>query len=155
MIKIPTISEPNRIPEIALAQIEEDSEVDIRADDVAMVDGVFDEGVPVGATAEPLEVIGDDAMAVDSVEMTADVEKVVVSVETEFDADELVAWLGTVVVCTIEPSATVEYEASSMGPMDLKVQSWPVWPQSSKKGCNVSRAVSKYTEFPSATFSIP
>jgi hypothetical protein len=87
--------------------------------------------------------------------VAAKLEDVVECVEIELDIDDVVACLATVEVCTIEPSATVEYETLSIGPIDLKVQSWPVWPQFSRKGCNVSQYVSKYTASPSAKFSIP
>ena len=57
----------------------------------------------------------------------------------------------TAEACAVE----LEYKTSSIRAAGVKVQSWPEWPHSSKNGCNVSLYVSKYTEFPSATFSMP
>lgn len=109
--------------------------------------------IPAIAPDESEEELDVDASVVDPAEMVAVLDEAVTCAGAE--VVEVDAGLEAVEVCVVELPATVEYKTSSIGATDVKVQSCPEWPHASRNGCNVSLYVSKYTAFPSATFSIP
>jgi hypothetical protein len=110
--------------------------------------------IPAMAPDESEEELDVDVAVGDSAEIGAVLDEAVACAGIEVVVDVDIG-LEAVEVCVVELPATVEYKTSLMGPAGVKVQSWPEWPQTSKKGWSVSLYVSKYTEFPSATFSIP